>query len=77
MPKTDKKPVWRIIVFWLSVAVIMLMWVYKGMTGTLSGMSLADALPMIAVSFVVTLVKVAVMAGILLLVKWVVSKIKK
>lgn len=60
----------------VSILVIIGMWVYKTMTGRFAGMSMADTLPMMVTSFAVTCGKVALMAGVMLALRWVAGKIK-
>ena len=72
-----KRPAWRIALFVLGVAAIVIMWSIKGATGQLQGMSPAIMLPMVMVNAAVTLVKVAVMTGAMLLIRWIARKIRK
>lgn len=75
--QAEKKPAWRIVAFVLGVAAIIVMWAGKDVAGSFEGMSASEALPVAAVSIVVTLVKVALMTGAVLLIKWIVKKCKK
>lgn len=75
--KSQKKPAWRIAAFVMGVAAIAFMWAGKDVAGSFEGMSAAEALPVAAVSIAVTLVKVALMTGAVLLIKWPAGKIKK
>lgn len=70
-----KKDAWRIAVFLLAVTCIMIMWVKKDIAGTVSGMEIRDALPVILISVVVTTIKVSVHAILILLLKWIIGKI--
>ena len=75
--KIEKKIGWqRWLLAGVSILVIIGMWVYKTMTGRFAGMSVADALPMMVTSFAVTCGKVALMAGVMLALRWVAGKIK-
>lgn len=75
--KNGKKIGWqRWLLAGISVLVIIGMWVYKTMTGRFAGMSPADALPMIITSFAVTCGKVALMAGVMLALRWIAGKVK-
>lgn len=65
-----KKEPWRIVVFVVAVAWIVFMWVKKDLARVTADLALADALPMIITSTVVTLVKVASITAALLLLKW-------
>ena len=69
-----KKEPWRIAVFVLSVSYIVFMLVKKNAGGQLSDMS-SFSLPMFVTSLGVTVIKVVVLAGGLVLVKWLIGKI--
>ncbi len=75
--KTEKKPAWRIVAFALGVVAIVLMWAGKDVAASFEGLFAAEALPVAAVSIAVTLVKVALMTGAVLLIKWIAGKIRK
>lgn len=72
--QTERKPAWRIVAFLLGAAAIVLLWVSKG---NVSGMTAEAALTMLLVNGAVTLVKVALMAGAVLLIRWVAGRIGK
>lgn len=76
MKKKQKEP-WRIIVGVLSIALIAFMWVKKDVAGIYTGMSVEAALPLIVTTLAVSLLKTAAMAGVILLVKWIIGKVKK
>ena len=76
MKKQQKEP-WRIIVGVLSIALIAFMWVKKDVAGIYAGMSVEAALPLIVTTLAVSLLKTAALAGVILLVKWIIGKVKK
>ena len=69
-----KKEPWRWIVFGLSVAYILYMFISKSGGGSLP---FGELLPMAVTGIAVTAVKVALIAGGILLLRWLVSKLKK
>ena len=76
MKAVERKPR-RIAVAVLSVIVIAIMWIKKDVLGLWSGISSEDLLPMLATNAVVIIVRIAVLAGIVYLVKMLFAKIKK
>ena len=76
MKAVERKPR-RIAVAVLSVIVIAIMWINKDVFGLWSGISSEDLLPMLATNAVVIIVRIAVLAGIVYLVKMLFAKIKK
>ena len=75
MKAVERKPR-RIAVAVLSIIVIAIMWIKKDVLGLWSGISSEDLLPMLATNAVVMIVKIAVLAGIVYLVKMLFAKIK-
>ena len=69
-----KKELWRWIVFGLAVAYIASMWISKAVG---SSLLTEDLLPMAVTSIAVTALKVVLIAGSILLLKWILSKLKK
>ena len=69
-----KKEPWRWIVFGLSIAYILYMFISKSGEGSLP---FGELLPMAVTSIAVTAVKVIAIAGGILLLKWILSKLKK
>ena len=69
-----KKEPWRWIVFGLAVAYIAYMWISKAVGSSLLA---EDLLPMAVTSIAVTALKVVLIAGGILLLKWILSKLKK
>lgn len=73
--KTKKEP-WRIIVFILAVGFIIFMWVKKDIAGIYATMPQEQIVPLIVITVAVSLLKVAAIAGGILLIKWIIGKIK-
>ncbi len=67
---------WRIVVGTLSIAFIIFLWVKNDIASTLVAMPKEQAIPLAVTTIAVSVVKVAVIAGVLLLAKWVIGKIK-
>lgn len=67
---------WRIIVGTLSIAFILFLWVKNDIVSTLATMQKEQTIPLVVTTIVVSVVKVIVIAGVILLVKWVIRKIK-
>ena len=74
---TNKKEPLRIVVFIIAAAYIIYMWVEKDIVAIYSSMPPEQALPMAATTIVVSFLKVAILAGGILLVKWIAGKLKK
>ena len=76
MQKKKKEP-WRIGAFLAGAAAIVWMFAKKGITITLATLPREQALPMIVTTVSVSLLKVALLAGVLLLAKWLLGKLRK
>ena len=80
MRKRDKKDrkiePWRIIVGTISIVFILFLWVKNDIASTFTTMPKEQAIPLVVTTIVVSVVKVIVIAGVILLVKWVIRKIK-
>ena len=78
MKKKEKKRTepWRIIVFVIAVAFIIYMWVKKDIAEIYTTMPKEQIAPLIVTTIAVSLLKVAVIAGAILLIKWIVGKIR-
>ena len=74
MKKDIPKPV-RMVLFGLGVVWIAAMWAKKDIAATLAAVPAEAAIPMIATSLAVTLVKVALLTAAILLIKWLAGKI--
>lgn len=76
MKSIERKPR-RIAVAVLSVIVIAIMWIKKDVLGLWSNISSEDILPLLATNAVVIILKIAILAGIIYLVRKLAAKIKK
>ncbi len=72
-----KIELWRIIAFVISVAFIVFVWVKKDIAEIYATMPQEQIVPLVVTTIAVSLLKVAVIAGGILLIKWIVRKIKK
>ena len=70
------KTVWRIIVGIIAIAYIVYMWVEKDIMTIYTTMPKEQVVPLIATTIAVSLIKVAAIAGGILLIKWIISKFK-
>ena len=68
---------WRIIVFVISVAFIIFIWTRKDIDNIYATMPTEQIFPLVVTTIAVSLLKITVIAGVVLLVKWIVGKIKK
>ena len=71
-----KKEPWRIAVGILAIAFIVYMWVEKDIITIYTTIPKEQAVPLIATTIAVSLIKVAAIAGGILLIKWIISKFK-
>ena len=76
MKSIERKPR-RIAVAVLSVIVIAIMWINKDVLGLWSNISSEDLLPMLATNAVVIIVRLAVLAGIIYLIKTLAFKLRR
>ena len=74
MKSVERKPR-RIAIGVLSIIVIAIMWIKKDVLGLWSNISSEDLLPLLATNAAVMIVKIAVLAGIIYLVKMLLAKI--
>ena len=74
--KKHKKEPWRIAVFTLSLAFIVFMWIKNDVASIYSTAPKEQIAPMIATTVAVSLFKVALLACVLLLIKWIIGKIR-
>ena len=72
-----KKEPWRYVVSGLAFAYIIFLWVRKDIGSIRASMPAERLLPMAVISIGVTALKVALIAGGVFLVKWILSKLKK
>ncbi len=75
--KEKKKEPWRYVVAAIAVIYIIYMWVEKDLVSVYGNLPSDQMLPMVVTSVVVTLVKVAGLAVVVFLVKWLIGKFKK
>ena len=75
--KKRKTEPWRIVVFILAIAFIVFMWVKKDVAVIYAEMPEEDIAPIIVTTIAVSLLKVAAIAGVVLLVKWIIAKSKR
>lgn len=74
-PVQKKREPWRIVVGLVGVAFIVFLWIKKDVWSTYASLPREQAIPLIVTTLAVTLVKVAVMTGGILLVKWLIGKL--
>ena len=79
MSNNNKKKIepWRIIVGILAIAFIVYMWVKKDIAEIYATMPSEQIVPLVVTTIAVSLLKVAVIAGAILLIKWIIDKLKK
>ena len=79
MSNENKKKIepWRIIVFIISMLFIAFMWVKNDVVSIYATMPEEQVVPLIATTILVSLIKVVAIAGGVLLIKWIVDKIKR
>ena len=76
MENKDKKKrePWRIVVGVIAISYIVFVWIQKDIMAIYASMPAEQVAPMIATTIAVSLLKVAAMAGGILLIKWAVGK---
>lgn len=72
-----KKEPWRVIIFVISILFIVFMWVKKDIAEIYTTMPGELIVPLIATNIAVSLMKVGLFAGVVLLIKWIIKKIRK
>ena len=79
MSNNNKKRIepWRIIVFILALAFIIFMWVKKDISKIYATVPQEQIAPLVVTTIAVSLMKVAAIAGAILLIKWIVGKTNK
>ena len=65
----------RIILFTAGVIWIAAMWAKKDIAATLAALPADAAIPMVIISLLITLLKVAVYTAVILLIKWLAGKL--
>ena len=76
MKSIERKPR-RIAIGILSIIVIAIMWIKKDVLGLWSNISSEDLLPLLATNAVVIIVRIAILAGIVFIVRKLLTKLKK
>ena len=76
MKSIERKPR-RIAIAVLSIVVIAIMWIKKDALGLWSNLSSEDLLPLLATNALVIIVRIAILAGIIYLVRKLLTKLKK
>ena len=71
-----KRESWRIVVFIISGMFIVLMWVKKDIVTIYTTMPREQVVPLIVTTVAVSLLKVVALAGGILLIKWIIGKIR-
>ena len=79
MGSENKRPRerWRIAAAIVSILCIVLMWMKKDLIGVYTNLPQEQLIPLGVTTVAVSLVKVAVLAGVILLAKWILGKLKK
>ncbi len=75
--KNGQKEPWRVIVGIISILFIVFMWIGKDILHIYSTMTVEDALPLIVTTVAVTVLKVLLIAAVIFLGKWIISKFIK
>ncbi|MCR4962753.1 MAG: hypothetical protein K6B40_02580 [Firmicutes bacterium] len=75
--KNSKREPWRIIVGSIAIAYIVYMWAKKDIIAIYTTMPKEQIVPLIVTTLLVSLLKVAAIAGGILLIKWIVHKMTK
>lgn len=71
-----KKEPWRIVVGIISILFIIFMWVRKDILTIYTTMPKEQIVPLIATTVAVSVMKVAIITSVVLLVKWIIKKVK-
>ena len=72
-----KKEPWRIVVGVISIAYIAYMWISKDVMAIYETMPEDQYLPLITTTVLVSLAKIAAIAGAFLLIKWIIGRTKQ
>ena len=73
--KVKKEP-WRIAVGIISVIFIIFMWIKNDIISIYTTMPKEQIVPLIATTVAVSVLKVAIITSVVLLVKWIIKKVK-
>ncbi len=79
MNNNNKKKIelWKVIVFVISIAFIIFIWIKKDITEIYATMPSEQIAPLVITTIAVSLLKVVAIMGAILLIKWIISKIIK
>lgn len=72
-----KKEPWRLVVGIVAIAYIVYMWIDKDLLSSFSQIPAEQALPIAATSTMVTIAKITLLAGAVLVIKLLANKLKK
>ena len=75
--KNKKTDIWRIILFTVSVAFIIFLWVKKDIDQIYATVPKDEILPLVATTIAVSLVKVLGLIVLALVIKWAIDRRKK
>ena len=75
--KNQRKEPWRIVIFIISVLFIAFMWSTRDISDIYATTPRDQAVPLIATTIFVSLIKISVITGGVWLIKWVSGKIRK
>lgn len=75
--KNRRKVPWRKILGIISICYIILMWTKTDIFSVYTTISQEEIIPLIVMTVIVSLIKVAVITGGILLVKWLIKKVTK
>ena len=75
--KNKKIEPWRIVVAILSIGFIIYMWTTKNIAEIYGELPTEQLVPLLVTNMVVTLIKVAGLTGGILIIKWIISKVKR
>ncbi len=71
-----KKEPWRLVVGIIAILFIVFMWIKNDVIEIYTSAPKETVLPMVVTTVVVALLKVALISGVILLIKWIVEKVK-
>ncbi|MBE6608453.1 MAG: hypothetical protein E7633_07840 [Ruminococcaceae bacterium] len=72
----NKKEPWRIVVFVISLLFIIFMWIKNDVVEIYTTMPQEQIVPLIVTTIVVSFLKIGAIVAAVLLIKWIVDKIK-
>lgn len=72
-----KKEPWRIAVFIISVVYVIYMWVRKDIIEIITTIPKEDMMPVLIMTIIIYVIKIGIISGILILLKWLYGKLIK